>query len=214
VAIREKLAKRARKAGLTLSPEVVSSLEAYFELLRKWNQKVSLTSLPVSDGGDEAIDRLLLEPLLASKYLPQPSSTVIDIGSGGGSPAIPMKLGSPGISMRMVESKTRKAAFLREAVRHLALDRTEVDAVRFEELLARPALHEAADVVTMRAVRTERKTLIGLQSFLKLGGLLFLFRSGSTEVEAELVNPPLTWEASHSLVSHLHSRLVIYRKTR
>ena len=75
----------------------------------------------------------------------------------------------------MVESKTRKAAFLREVVRTLELDRTDVDAVRFEELLARPSLHDAIDVVTMRAVRVDRKTLTELQSFIKPGGLLFLF---------------------------------------
>ena len=94
-------------------------MHAYFELLRKWNRKVSLTALPVEDAGDEAIDRLLIEPVLATKYLPKSDATALDIGSGGGSPAIPMKLAAPGISLRMVESKTRKAAFLREVVRTL-----------------------------------------------------------------------------------------------
>lgn len=213
MAIREKLAKRARKAGLFLGSDVISGLEAYFELLRKWNEKISLTSLPIDEAGDEAIDRLLIEPLLAVKYLPAPTATLIDIGSGGGSPAIPIKLSSPGISMRMVESKNRKAAFLREVVRQLNLGQTVVDAVRFEELLARPELHEAADVVTMRAVRVEQKTLIGLQAFLKPGGLLFLFRSGAMAGEAELVSHPLSWEGSHTLLSHLHSRLAVFRKS-
>ena len=213
MAIREKLAKRARKAGLNPSADVISGLEAYFELLRKWNEKVSLTSLPIAEGGEEAIDRLLLEPLLAAKYFPSLSASVMDVGSGGGSPAIPVKVACPGISMRMVESKTRKAAFLREVVRQLGLDRTEVEPARFEELLARPELHEAADVVTMRAVRAERKTLMGLQAFLKPGGLLFLFRTGSMTGEADVVNHPLHWEASHSLLPHLDSRLAVFRKS-
>ena len=132
MSFREKLAKRARKAGLTLSSDVISGLEAYFELLAKWNEKVSLTSLRVSDAGEEALDRLLLEPILAAKHLPSPFSAVLDIGSGGGSPAIPMKIFSPGISMLMVESKTRKAAFLREVVRQLGLEQTEVVTGRFE----------------------------------------------------------------------------------
>ena len=210
--IREKLAKRAKKTGLILSPDVISGLEAYFELLRKWNEKVSLTSLPTADVGEEAIDRLQLEPLLAARYLPSQFCDVMDIGSGGGSPAIPIKVACPGTSMLMVESKTRKAAFLREVVRQLGFDRTDVEAARFEELLARPELHEAVHVVTVRAVRAERKTLMGLQAFLKPGGLLFLFRSGSMTGEAELVNHPLHWEASHSLMPHLGSRLVVFRK--
>ena len=102
---------------------------------------------------------------------------LLDIGSGGGSPAIPLKITAPGASLRMVESKTRKAAFLREVVRSLSLDSTLVEAVRFEELLARPALHDAFDVVTMRAVRIDRKVLAQVQSFVRPGGALFLFGS-------------------------------------
>ena len=131
----------------------------------------------MEDAGDEAIDRLLLEPVLATKFLPKGSAVALDLGSGGGSPAIPMKLAAPDLSLRMVESKTRKAAFLRETVRSLELDRTAVDAVRFEELLARPGLHDAIDVVTLRAVRVDRKTLATIQCFIKPGGLLFLFGS-------------------------------------
>ena len=212
MAIREKLAKRAKKAGLGPSLDVISGLEAYFGLLAKWNEKVSLTSLPVSESGEEAIDRLLIEPLVAAKYLPGPSSTVMDVGSGGGSPAIPMKISTPGISLRMVESKTRKAAFLREVVRQLGLTQTAVETARFEELLARPELHESADVVTMRAVRAERRILMGLQAFLKPGGRLFLFRTGAMTGETELVDHPLYWEASHSLLPHLRSRLAVFRK--
>jgi 16S rRNA (guanine527-N7)-methyltransferase len=213
MSIREQLAKRARKAGLTLQTGVISALESYFELLRKWNLKVSLTSLPVSEAGEEAIDRLLIEPLLAAEYLASPSAIVMDVGSGGGSPAIPMKIFKPGIAIRMVESKTRKAAFLREAVRQLNLPNTIVEAARFEELLARPELHEWADTVTMRAVRAERQTLMGLQAFLKPGGQLFLFRTGSMTGEQELINPPLTWERSLPLLPHLDTRLAVFRKS-
>ena len=59
--MRERLAKRASKAGIQLSAAAIEGLSGYFELLRKWNRKVSLTSLPVEEEGDEAIDRLLLE---------------------------------------------------------------------------------------------------------------------------------------------------------
>ena len=117
--LRDKLARRAAKAGVSLSDSAAAKMAEYFELLRKWNRKVALTSLPVETSGDEAIDRLLIEPIVAVKYLPKPASAIIDIGSGGGSPAIPIKVTAPEASMRMVESKTRKVAFLREAIRIL-----------------------------------------------------------------------------------------------
>jgi 16S rRNA (guanine527-N7)-methyltransferase len=208
---REKLASRSKKAGISLESDVIGGLEAYFGLLQRWNRTVSLTSLPVDKLGDEAIDRILIEPLIASRYLPAPNAVVIDVGTGGGSPAIPLKIANRGISMRMVESKTRKAAFLREVVRHLGIERAEVEGSRFEELLARPELHESADVVTMRAVKAEKKTMMGLQAFLKPGGLLFLFRTNSTS--AELFAPPLVWQANHSLLPALNTELAIFVKS-
>ena len=206
--IREKLARRASKAGLSLPGEVADGLHAYFELLRKWNRKVSLTALPVEDAGDEAVDRLLVEPVLAARYLPKPDAALLDLGSGGGSPAVPIKITAPKVTLRMVESKTRKAAFLREVVRSLSLDQTLIEAVRFEELLARPAMHDAFDVVTMRAVRVDRKIVAQVQSFIRPGGALFLFGSAAAPGVAEIAVPHLTLLASHALLkqwgSHLH----------
>ena len=190
---------------------IADRLEAYFELLRKWNRKISLTALPVEELGDEAIDRLLVEPLAAARFLPYLDATAIDIGSGGGSPAIPLKLAVPKISMRMVESKTRKAAFLREVVRTLELDRTEVEAMRFEELLVRPALHDAADVLTMRAVKLEVKTLASLQSFLKPDGMLLLFGSRSS-MAAKTTNSYFTLASTHVLLKQWGSQLEIFQK--
>ena len=211
MSVRDKLARRAQRAGVSFAPSVAEGLAAYFELLQKWNRKVSLTALPVEDAGDEAIDRLLIEPALAAKSLPSPESRIIDVGSGGGSPAIPLRLVAPGTSLRMVESKTRKAAFLREAARVLELERTEVDAVRFEELLARPELHETMDVVTLRAVKVEPKTLAALQSFLRLGGLLFLFGTSANPI-ADKATPQLTAMNTQVLLKQWGSQLQILRK--
>ncbi len=171
---------------------------------------MSLTSLPVEEVGDEAVDRLLVEPALTVRYLPKPEARVIDIGSGGGSPAIPMKLSAPGISMLMVESKTRKAAFLREAIRHLNLDRTVVESARFEELLSHPHLHDSADVITLRAVKVEPKMLASAQSFLKPSGLMFLFTSNASKDLSP--SPQLSPVANHILLSRLGSRLQVLQK--
>lgn len=193
-----RLRRRARKAGLAIPDDLAGRLWAYTSLLFRWNQKINLTSLG-PDKPDEAIDRLLLEPLLAARHIGNPSAAVIDIGSGGGSPAIPLKLALPGIRLVMVESKARKGAFLREALRHLQCDGT-VETARFEELLARPELHEAFDVLTLRAVRTEPRTLMSLQAFVRPGGKLFLFKSGQVHAEPLPPSvPPLRWEGTHPL---------------
>jgi 16S rRNA (guanine527-N7)-methyltransferase len=212
--LRDRLRRRAKRAGLDLSPELAERLERYYALLSKWNAKINLTSFRLEPAGqDEAVDRLLIEPVVAARHVPPDATTVIDIGSGGGSPAIPLTLASPRLHLRMVESKTRKAVFLREALRELDLGRGQVETSRFEELLTRPELHEGLDLLTVRAVRVEPRTLMSLQAFLKPGGQLFLFRGPAGTDVADGVAPPLTWLATYPLVEALRSRLVVLRKT-
>jgi len=210
---RDRLRRRAKRAGLDLAPELATALERYYALLSKWNAKINLTAFKLEPAGeDDAVDRLLIEPVVAARHVPPEATTVIDIGSGGGSPAIPFALAAPRLQLRMVESKTRKAVFLREAVRELDLNRAMVETSRFEELLARPELHESLDLVTIRAVRVEPRTLTSLQAFLKPRGQLFLFR-GPAGKEPESVAPPLSWLATYPLVESLRSRLVVLNKT-
>lgn len=207
---RTRLVKRASKAGLFLSDDLAARLTAYYELLSRWNRKINLTAL---DNPDEAIDRLLLEPIVATRQFPAPDVAVMDVGSGGGSPAIPMKLAMPASRLTMVEAKARKSAFLREAVRTLGLDNTCVETSRYEELLAKPELHEAFDLLSLRAVRVEVRTLLTLQAFVKPGGLIFLFRGPSGPDSPELV-PPLRWIATLPLLESLQSRLTLLRRIR
>jgi 16S rRNA (guanine527-N7)-methyltransferase len=220
----ERLAKRARKAGVTLDPRVADALAAYYRLLESWNQKVNLTAFSLTDAPDDAIDRLLVEPLVAARHLHGPRShghpqlasnphpRVLDVGSGGGSPAIPLKIAAPEIQLLMVESKTRKCAFLREAIRQLDLADTVVETARAEDLLTRPELHESRDIITVRAVRVEQKLLVKLQAFLRLGGRIFLFRSAAGSSTPPVMTPPLVYEATFPLVESLRSTLVVLRK--
>jgi 16S rRNA (guanine527-N7)-methyltransferase len=194
---------------------LIEKLETYYQLLTKWNAKINLTAFRLVPEGEEgAIDRLLIEPVVAARYVPDNARTLLDAGSGGGSPAIPLKLASHSLHLRMVEVKTRKAVFLREAVRELGLRDAEVETTRFEELLPRAELHEALDLVSIRAVRVETRTLMTLQAFLRPGGKLLLFRgSGKSDLETS-PPPPLAWMASYPLIDALHSRLLVLSKTR
>ena len=206
---RTRLTRRAARAGLFIPDGLSSRLTAYYELLSRWNRKINLTAL---NDPDEAIDRLLLEPLVAARYVQPGASRLLDVGSGGGSPAIPLALAVPPLALTMVEVKTRKSAFLREAIRQLDLGRASVETSRYEELLARPELHESFDIVSMRAVRVEASTLLTLQAFLAPNGQLFLFRGPSGPQIPTAVVPPLEWKATLPLIESLQSRLTILSK--
>jgi 16S rRNA (guanine527-N7)-methyltransferase len=208
----DRVTRRAKRAGVALAPDVLARLEIYYRLLETWNRKINLTGLNLSEATPETIDRLLMEPLVAARHVPAGAKRMLDVGSGGGSPAIPMALVLPSIQLLMVESKTRKSVFLREAIRALTLAGADVASSRFEELLARPDLHESHDLVTIRAVRTEPRVLSGLQAFVRPRGLIFLFRGATAADPSETIPPPLAWSATFPLLESLRSRLVILEK--
>ena len=212
---RDRLRRRAKAADISIHADLAEKLEIYYQLLTKWNAKINLTAFRLTpEGDDQAIDRLLIEPVVAARYVPENARSLLDAGSGGGSPAIPLKLASTNLALRMVEVKTRKAVFLREAVRALGLRDAEVETSRFEELLPRAELHEALDLVSIRAVRIETRTLNTLQAFLRPGGKLMLFRGSSKNDLEDSPPPPLAWMATYPLVDSLHSKLVVLSKTR
>ena len=140
---RERFSRRARKAGITVPAALSDGLWVYFQLLAKWNAKINLTGLDLQDPTPEGIDRLLIEPLIAAPYA-EGATSLIDIGSGGGSPALPLALALRGVPLVMIEVKTRKSVFLREAARELGLHDARVVTARHESLLADPALIGAA----------------------------------------------------------------------
>lgn len=199
-----------RRAGISVPTDISAKLEAYYRLLAAWNQKINLTGLDLSEPTPEALDRLLIEPIVAARHVQPGSHRMIDVGSGGGSPAIPFALAA-GLELLMVESKTRKSVFLREALRTVEMFDADVATSRYEELLARPDLHEAHDLLTVRAVRAEPRVLMMLQAFVRPGGQLFLFR-GPSAAGAETITPPLAWAATFPLADSLRSRLVVLDK--
>lgn len=166
------LSERARLAGVAIAAPLHEKLLAYYAILARWNRKINLTSLSIPA---EAVDRLLLEPVAAAAVLPQ-SARLLDLGSGGGSPAIPLALALGAPSLIMVESRNRKAAFLREAARVVELDAV-VEAVRFEELESRSSYRGAMDVVSIRAVKMDAPALELAGHFLKPEGIIALFAS-------------------------------------
>ena len=208
----ERLARRARRVGLTVRPDLGAQLEIYYRLLATWNKKINLTGLNLSEYGPEALDRLLIEPLLAASHVRPAARSLLDIGSGGGSPAIPLALALPDVSVLMVEAKTRKSVFLREALRALDFSRGEVVTSRFEELLTKPRLHEAHDLLTIRAVRIESRVLMGLQAFVRPTGEIFLFRTTAGGAGPSAVTPPLVWKASYPLLEQASSLVVLEKR--
>jgi 16S rRNA (guanine527-N7)-methyltransferase len=156
--------------GVAVPAHAEARVVGYFDLLTKWNAKINLTSLTDTDA---AIDRLLLEPIAAAAALPQ-GCELIDLGSGGGSPAIPLALALGAGRLVMVESRGRKAAFLSEATRSSGLNGF-VENARFEDVATHGRYAGQMDVVSIRAVRPDLPVLTTAKTFLKPTGKIALF---------------------------------------
>jgi 16S rRNA (guanine527-N7)-methyltransferase len=205
---RSRILRRAAKADIPLAPPLADRLAAFLDLLVRWNRKINLTAL---HDLDEAVDRLLLEPLAAVRHMPASAGRLLDIGSGGGSPAIPLALALPDVDLTMVETKARKSAFLREAVRVLELPRSMVETARYEDLLERNGQQGTYSAVSIRAVRVEGNTLRTIAQFLAPDGLALLFRGPAGPDELPDADP-LAWTGTYPLLEVLRSRLTVFRR--
>jgi 16S rRNA (guanine527-N7)-methyltransferase len=200
------LLERSERAGVRLSDGANEELGRYFELIAKWNATINLTALPLEPPTADTVDRLFIEPLAAARHFPRSPLVWFDVGSGGGSPAIPLKILYPEASLTMVEAKARKAAFLREAVRLLALSQALVENARFEVTAeAHPA---SAELITSRAVKLDEVFASSVCRLLSPKGQLLVFRSTS---RVHLIEG-MTHQETIELLPNGRSFLSIYAK--
>ncbi len=145
-------------------------LDLFKRLLLTWNKKINLI-------GPEAkanLDEHIAEALAAAEIL-KPEREVLDFGSGGGLPAIPMAIASPNARFHLVEADRRKWAFLKHAVRECQLN-----SVVYGDRLARVLTRLPADLrfslVTSRAVGSPERWLPSVAPFMEHGGRAALFQ--------------------------------------
>lgn len=122
-----------------LSPEQLERLEAHYELLLRWNQRLNLTRITDLE---DCVHFHYCESMYLGLHLPPGPYTVADFGSGAGFPGIPVAILRPDLSVALVESDARKCVFLREASRDLKnisvlQSRFQVLTQRFEWICAR-----------------------------------------------------------------------------
>jgi 16S rRNA (guanine527-N7)-methyltransferase len=120
------LRRGAEKLGVNLSPSATAKLLLFARELKRWSAKVPLVSRrSLSDLLEKhVLDSLALSPDLSG------AESVIDIGSGGGFPGIPLKVQSPSLTVVLVESSAKKAAFLRHVAARLDLGGLSIHSVR------------------------------------------------------------------------------------
>jgi 16S rRNA (guanine527-N7)-methyltransferase len=174
--------------GAPLSDRQLEAVGTYLDLLLKWNSKINLTAIRDPEA---IITRHFGESLFAARNLfPRSagSESAIDVGSGAGFPGLPLKIWNGALELTLVESNQRKAVFLREVARALALSGVKVLAERAAELSA------SADLVIFRAVERFEQILPTAQRLMKPQGRLVLLIGDSQAQSARDALTDLQWE--------------------
>ena len=152
--------------------------ETYYQNLISWNQKFNLTA--ITDKG-EVVVKHFLDSVVAEKYFPYGAS-VVDVGSGAGFPAIPLKIVRSDIDITMLEALNKRVNFLQDTLAVLDLPGKALH-LRAEEA-ACGAMRESFDVATARAVTNTKQLVQYLLPLVKVGGSAILYKGA--EIEEEL----------------------------
>ncbi len=169
---RDLLISGASQLEVSLTSEQLNAFLTYSAELRKWNRKINLTS--ITNERDIVVKHFLDSLAYLKGFTPAPGMRLLDMGSGAGFPAIPLKLVHPELNVTLVESIKKKASFLRHIIRTLALDMTEVRDMRIEELPE--SSRKSYDVITARAFADIVSAAASGTGLLKPGGVMILSR--------------------------------------
>jgi 16S rRNA (guanine527-N7)-methyltransferase len=177
------LVARAAALGVTLDARAVARLGDYLGRLLAMNERMNLTAItdPAEVWTRHALDALTLVPLLGDL---KAGARVVDVGSGGGVPAIPLAIARPDLKVTLVEATQKKAAFLEAVAKALGLANVTVRAQR-AELVGRADLRGLFDVATARAVGRIAMLAPLAAPLVKPGGRVLLIKGQRADEELE-----------------------------
>jgi 16S rRNA (guanine527-N7)-methyltransferase len=176
---------------------LLQHISTYIDMLQRWNARINLTAIRSEE---EIVTRHFGESLFAARHLfPRKNdqegrapiaTAVADLGSGAGFPGVPIKLWALEISLTLIESNQKRAAFLREVVRTLTLTNVNIQNVRAEDI----GPDQTFDLVTLRAVERFVAILPTAARLVAPGGQLALLIGSSQVTAAQKILPEFFWQ--------------------
>jgi 16S rRNA (guanine527-N7)-methyltransferase len=179
----------ASRANITLTDAQGDKLSAYLDLLIESNKTMNLTRIV----DRESAERLhIADSLTLLQYLPRGPHKLVDVGSGGGVPGIPLAIVRNNATVLLVESTRKKAAFLREAIEKLKLPNVSVSEWRAEEV-ARSNSREAFDIATARAVGAMDLLAEWCLPLVRVGGRMLAMKGERIKDELPVAGKAIKW---------------------
>ncbi len=142
------LINQAKTIGIDLDHTQNRLFSTHAIELIKWTQKINITTItdPI-----EVASNHFLDSLVPGQFIP-PGAAMLDIGSGGGFPGIPLKVLLPKLSVTLIDASRKKVSFLKHIIRTLNLSNIEALQIRAEDLAIHPSYIKRFDVIISRAM--------------------------------------------------------------
>ena len=183
--IRHILEQGILEMGLMVVEKDIRAYESFADELKKWNRKLNLTA--ITDDTDVAVKHILDSLFLA--YYVNDGERILDIGSGAGIPAIPLKIARPKVTVVSVDAVAKKINFQRHVCRLLALHDFEALHSRVEDLQKKPI--ERFDVITSRAFSSLEHFVTLAKPLLVDGGRIIAMKGPASDNEVEMASEAL-----------------------
>ena len=195
----------AHKLGLSFSDEVLWKFGLYYDELCCWDRSINLTGLRT----DKERTGLLFVDSLAGylAFSDKSDGLVVDIGTGGGFPGIPLKLALPGLNVLLMEPRANKTAFLHNIIGKLELAKISVIQSRLEDFHSMVSDEEKCDVALCKGVNIDH-ILPFIGHILKKNGKLVVFRSKNIDNHHQFKGMEVCEEISYELPFEYGSRVL------
>ena len=174
--------RRLEACGIPLTPQAAQGLAAYHRLLLDWNQRMDLTAVLEPA---EMLDRHYadsLAPLAVPGLLPA-RGRLIDVGTGAGFPGMALAIACPGLQVTLLDAQQKRLRFLQAVIDGLSLPNVTLRHARAEDGARDPALREAFDVATARAVAPLPVLAEYLLPYVRAGGLALCWKGPAAQGE-------------------------------
>jgi len=175
------LVQGAKILGLELDQKSIYDFTLYKELLKEWNEKINITT--ITDDLEVDIKHFIdsLTPLTTGLF--RDNIKVIDIGTGGGFPGLPIKIVKKDLDVLLMDSTMKKINFLNDVIDKLELERIEAIHGRAEEMGHNPQYREQFDIAVSRAVAQLNTLCEYCLPFVKVGGYFIAMKGSDMEEE-------------------------------
>ncbi len=161
---------------LTLTEDMVDTLEAYYDAVIEANKEFNLTSITLKD---EFVIKHLIDSLAGVPFIPE-NAKLIDVGSGGGFPSFPIAAVRSDVMVTALDSTAKKMNFVGGTARFLGVKNLTTVSGRAEEM---KDLFGTFDVVTARAVSALPILLEICSPLIKVGGIMLAYKTDESELE-------------------------------